>query len=108
MSSKLRAGAFAGALVLGAVLGGSSVALARSPIMAQSQPAQSATDQVTAAIQQIIQQANAEQAKALATGDSSVMADTATADHLRELQQANQDLSSSGVTDIQLLRIEWG
>ncbi len=111
MSRTLRAGAVAGALVIGVVAGGSAnLALARSPIMAPAQSTQSATstDQVTAAIQQVIQQANAEQVKAIATGDASVMADTATADHLAELQQNNQDMTDSGVTDIQLMRLEWG
>jgi hypothetical protein len=109
MSRTFRAGALVGALAIGVVAGGSAnLALARSPIMAQSQPAASSTDQVTAAIQQVIQQANAEQARAIATGDASVMADTATADHLDELQQNNQDMLDSGVTDIQLMRIEWG
>jgi ketosteroid isomerase-like protein len=109
MSRTLRAGALAGALVVGVVAGGSAnLALARSTIMAPSQAAQSSTDQVTAAIQQVIQQANAEQVKAIASGDASVMADTATADHLGELQQNNQDMADSGVTDIQLMRIEWG
>jgi hypothetical protein len=110
MSRTLRAGAVAGALVIGVVAGGSAnLALARSPIMAPSQPtAQSTTDQVTAAIQQVIQQANAEQVKAISTGDASVMGDTATADHLAELQQNNQDMSDSGVTDIQLMRLDWG
>jgi ketosteroid isomerase-like protein len=109
MSRTLRAGALAGALVVGVVAGGSAnIALARSPVMAPAQSTQSNTDQVTAAIQQVIQQANAEQVKAIATGDSSVMADTATADHLSELQQNNQDMANDGVTDIQLMRIEWG
>jgi hypothetical protein len=60
------------------------------------------------AIQQVIQQANAEQVQALASGDSSVMSDTATADHLQELQQINDDLVSGGVHDIKLTRLEWG
>ncbi|MBO0884703.1 MAG: hypothetical protein J2P17_31090, partial [Mycobacterium sp.] len=108
MSRTLRAGAVAGALVIGVVAGGSAnLALARSPFMAPSQSTAS-TDQVTAAIQQVIQQANAEQVKAIASGDASVMADTATADHLAELQQNNQDMTDSGVSDIQLMRLEWG
>ncbi len=117
MSRTLRAGALAGALVIGVVAGGSAnLALARSPLgatMAPSQVTQStsnttSTDQVTAAIQQVIQQANAEQVKAIATGDASVMADTATADHLTDLQQNNQDMTDNGVTDIQLMKLEWG
>jgi ketosteroid isomerase-like protein len=114
MSRTLRAGALAGALVIGVVAGGSAnLALARTPVMAPSQTTQptsspTSTDQVTAAIQQVIQRANAEQVKAIATGDASVMADTATTDHLAELEQNNQDMTDSGVTDIQLMRLEWG
>ena len=111
MSRTLRTGALAGALVVGVVVGGSAnVALARSPIMAQSQPSQSSasSDQVTAAIQEVIQKANADQIQAVATGDASAMAETATTDRLGELQQVNQDLADNGVTDIQLMRLEWG
>ena len=117
MSRTLRAGALAGALVIGVVAGGSAnLALARSPFGATMAPAQAiqstssstSTDQVTAAIQQVIQQANAEQVKAIAAGDASVMADTATADHLADLQQNNDDMANSGVTDIQLMKLEWG
>ena len=36
------------------------------------------------------------------------MAETATTDRLGELQQVNQDLADNGVTDIQLMRLEWG
>ena len=109
MSRMLRAGAVVGALVLGAVAAASAnLAQTATPIMAQAQPAQSTSDPVSAAIQQVIQQANAEQVKAIASGDASVMADTATAEHLTELQRVNQDLVTNGVSDIQLLKLEWG
>src|SRR5262249_13126357 len=110
MSRSLRAGALAGALVVGVVAGGISANAmsATSTIMAPSEPTPSSADPVAAAIQQVVQQANSEQVKAIATGDASVMADTASADRLTELQQTNQDLVTNGVTDIQLLRMEWG
>jgi Peptidase A4 family len=111
MSRTLRTGALAGALVIGVVVGGSAnVALARSPIMAQSQPSQSgaSSDQVAAAIKEVIQKANADQIHALATGDTSVMSETATTDRLDELAQVNQELADNGVSDIQLMRLEWG
>jgi hypothetical protein len=60
------------------------------------------------AIQQVIQRADAEQVQALASGDPSVMADTATADHLNELRSANQDLTAGGAQDIHLDKLEWG
>jgi hypothetical protein len=65
------------------------------------------TDQ-DATIQQVIQQADQEQAQAVANQDASGMADTATADHYQELQQLNQQLLDSGVTSISLDGIEWG
>jgi Peptidase A4 family len=69
--------------------------------LAQSDP------QVTA-IQQLIQRANDEQAQAITTGNPSVMSDTATDAHYQELVQVNQNLVSSGVTSISLVKLEWG
>jgi ketosteroid isomerase-like protein len=62
----------------------------------------------TAAIQQVIQNSNAEQVQAIAAQDPSAMADTVTPDHYQQLQQINQDLLSSGVTGINLVNLEWG
>jgi len=67
-----------------------------------------AADQDTTAIQQVIQQSNNEQVQAIASHDSSVMADTATADHYQDLAQVNQDLLDSGVSSIRLVRMDWG
>jgi hypothetical protein len=68
-----------------------------------------AADQdVTSAIQQAIQRSNDEQVQAIASRDSSVMADSVTSDHFQELAQINQDLLDSGVTAIQLTRLDWG
>ena len=59
------------------------------------------TDQdVNSAIQQVIQRSNDEQVQAIATHDSSVMADTVTSEHYQELVQINQDLLDHGVSSI--------
>jgi hypothetical protein len=100
----IRAGALGLALVLGVLVGGS----ANAAVVHVMSAAQLTSDAQTTAIQQVIQQSNAEQARALASGDQSVMADTATADHLQQLQQINSDLTSGGVAAIQLSRLEWG
>ena len=62
----------------------------------------------TAAIQRVIQEADQEQAQALATGDPSVMSETATAAYYRQLVQANQALAAQGATSIQLTQLSWG
>src|SRR5215467_9391019 len=67
-----------------------------------------AADQDTAAVQQVIQQSNDEQVQAIASRDSSVMADTVTSDHYQELVQVNQDLLDSGVASISLAKLDWG
>jgi len=65
-------------------------------------------DPQAAAIQAVIQQANQEQSQALATGDPSVMSDTATAAYYRQLMQTNQALATAGVTNITLTQLTWG
>ena len=68
-----------------------------------------AVDQdVNAAIQQTIQRSNDEQVQAIASHDSSVMADTVTSDHYQELVRVNQDLLDNGVASISLVKLEWG
>jgi hypothetical protein len=69
---------------------------------------QAADQDATAAVQQVIQRSNDEQVQAIATRDSSVMADTSTVDHFQELVQINQDLLDNGVTSISLERLDWG
>jgi Peptidase A4 family len=89
--------------------------LAHQALPAASQPAtagqttapQPASHETTA-IQQLIQRANDEQAQAIANRDPSVMADTSTGDHYREMQQINQDLLDHDVTAIKLTKLEWG
>jgi len=104
MYKLLRAGALGLALVLGVLVGGG----ANAAVIRMSPAAQFTTDAQTSGIQQTIQQSNAEQVRALATGDPSVMADTVTADHLQELQQINTDLARGGVAAIKLNGLEWG
>jgi hypothetical protein len=70
--------------------------------LAQSQDAQ------TSAIEQVIQQANSEQAQALSANDPSEMSDTATSTHYQQLAQINQGLENQGVTGIQLTNLSWG
>ena len=67
------------------------------------------TDQdINAAIQQVIQRSNDEQVQAIASHDSTVMADSVTSDHYQELVKINQDLVDHGVTGIALIKLEWG
>jgi hypothetical protein len=63
---------------------------------------------VSSAIQQVIQQSNDEQVQAIAARDPSIMADTVTTDHYAELVQINQDLLDAGIANIQLVKLEWG
>jgi peptidase A4-like protein len=67
-----------------------------------------ADQDISAAIQQVIQQSNDEQVQAISAHDSSLMADTVTSDHFQELVRINQDLLDNGVTSIRLVRLEWG
>lgn len=73
-----------------------------SPTIAAADP------DVNAVIQQVIQHSNDEQVQAIAARDSSIMADTATADHYQELARINQDLLDSGVASISLVQLDWG
>lgn len=68
-------------------------------------PADPATQQ---AIQQVIQQVDQAQIQAIKTNDPSVMAATATSDFYQQQVANNQDLVDSGVTDIALVKMEWG
>ena len=70
--------------------------------------AQSASNATAQAIMTVIETANQEQRQALATGDSSVMSDTATGAYYRQLVQINQALVDAGVTSINLTALAWG
>jgi len=61
-----------------------------------------------AAIKQLIERANNQQAEAFAKKDPSLMRDTAVDSYFEELRQINQDMAAEGVSAIKLLRIEWG
>ena len=80
----------------------------------QQQPAAVATttpataDATAEAVKQVIETADRAQQKAFATGDPSVMRDTATAAYYDELTQINSDLARGGVTGFRLVGIEWG
>jgi Peptidase A4 family len=68
-------------------------------------PADAATQQ---AIRHVIQQAGDAQTEAIATGDPSPMADSATSGYYHQLVHDNQDLLDNGVTAIELVAREWG
>jgi hypothetical protein len=70
--------------------------------------AQAQAEPQVAAIQTVIQQANQEQAAALAANNPSQMSDTATAAYYRKLVQTNQSLAAQGATSIALIRLSWG
>jgi peptidase A4-like protein len=77
----------------------------------QLQPAvaPAATSEATAdAVKQTIQRANEAQQRAFATGDATLMRETATASYYDELTQINTDLARGGVIGFSLVRIEWG
>ncbi len=63
---------------------------------------------VEEAVQQVIARANAAQVEAIAARDPAPMRDTATDRYFREAERINQDLLDSGVTKIELTRLEWG
>jgi len=65
-------------------------------------------DPRVAATQAVIQRANDERAQALASGDPSLMSDTATAAYYRQLVQTNQALAARGATSIRLTQLNWG
>ncbi|HEY8743986.1 MAG TPA: G1 family glutamic endopeptidase [Chloroflexota bacterium] len=88
------------AILLGGLLAG---AVAAPAAMAQTVPATTA-----AAIQAVIQRANAEQEQAFALQDPTVMADTATPSYYSQMVQTEQDLAQSGVTAISLVGLNWG
>lgn len=66
------------------------------------------SDTTAEAVKQVIEAANQAQQKAFATGDASIMRDTATAAYYDELTQINSDLARGGVIGFTLVRIEWG
>ena len=67
-----------------------------------------ATEAAADAVKQVIERANQAQQKAFATGDATLMRDTATASYYDELTQINTDLARGGVTGFSLVRTLWG
>jgi ketosteroid isomerase-like protein len=67
-------------------------------------PADAATSQ---AIQDVIRKLDDAQAQAIATNNQQLMAPTATPEFYAEEVANNQDLVDSGVTEVQLLNLEW-
>jgi hypothetical protein len=59
-------------------------------------------------LQQVIQRSNDEQVQAIANRNLSLVADTVTADHFRELANSLQDMLDHKVTSIALLKLDWG
>jgi hypothetical protein len=76
--------------------------------LASPAPVASPSTDVTAAIKQVIQQANHEQEQAFASNDPTVMQDTATSDYYSQLVQDLQALAADGVTAIHLVHLDWG
>jgi hypothetical protein len=60
------------------------------------------------AIQQVIQHSNDEQVQAISTRNLSLVSDTVTDDHFRELVGILQDMLNSKVNSIALLKLDWG
>jgi hypothetical protein len=71
-------------------------------------PASVTSDATADAVKQVIERANQAQQKAFATGDVTLMRDTATTSYYDELTKINTDLARGGVIGFTLVRIEWG
>jgi ketosteroid isomerase-like protein len=100
--TRLSSGSLSRPTVATAPTQGSSPAQATA---AAGPPADAATAQ---AIQQVIQQVDQAQAQAIETNNPDVMSASATPEFYQEQVATNQDLMSSGVTDIKLVNVEWG
>jgi peptidase A4-like protein len=71
-------------------------------------PQATITTEATAAVKQVIERANQAQQKAFATGDATLMRETATSSYYDELTQINTELARRGVTGFTLVRTLWG
>jgi ketosteroid isomerase-like protein len=72
-------------------------------------PAGSPADAATAAaIQDVIKRLDTAQAQAIQSGNPQLMADTASPQFYAEEVATNQDLVDSGVSEVELVNIEWG
>lgn len=86
---------------------GRAITQLRPPAIATT-PSTVTSDATAEAIKQVIERANQAQQKAFATGDPSLMRDTATSSYYDELTRINTDLARGGVTGFALVGIEWG
>ena len=66
------------------------------------------TDPQVAAIQGLVEQSLQQQVQAVATGDPSLMYNTATASYYRQLVQVGQSLAADGVTGLAVNQLTWG
>jgi hypothetical protein len=80
-------------------------ASASAAAAAAGSPVDAATQQ---SIQQVVQGLDDAQAQAIATSDQTLMAATAMPAFYQEEVQNNQDLVAGGVTEVKLLKLEWG
>ena len=71
-------------------------------------PTADAAPNAIAAIKAAVQRGNEEQIQALASQDPTLMRDTSTAAYYQQAAQGVTDLASSGITAIELLKLEWG
>lgn len=76
--------------------------------IATTAPAAVTSDATAEEIKHLIERANQAQQKAFATGEASLMRDTATAAYYDELARINTELARGGVIGFTLVRIEWG
>jgi peptidase A4-like protein len=67
-----------------------------------------AADPAQQAIQQVIQKGDNEQSQAFANNDPTLMQDSSTSDFYQSQVGVNEDLKNNGVTDIKLVKIDWG
>ena len=78
-------------------------------VAANATPGGSPADAATAAaIQDVIKRLDNAQAQAIQTGNPQLMADTASPQFYAEEVATNQDLVDNGVTEVELVNIEWG
>ena len=77
-------------------------------IPVSSEASGAAAGTTTDAIRSVIQRGNQEEVQAIATQDATVMRDTSTAAYYDQLTQTYDDLVNSGVTSIQLAKLNWG
>jgi Peptidase A4 family len=96
------------AILLTSCAGPVDLSRAIQQLQPSATPAAVTSDATTAAVKQVIERANDAQQKAFATGNTSLMRDTATAAYYDELTQINSDLARGGVTSFTLVGIEWG